>query len=127
MIGSFTFGELPFGDSPDTGGSGVAYTLSCSNGSYAVTGQASVLNIVRTLSCSNGSYTVTGQASVLKVGHILSCSNGTYGVVGQTSTLTPTYRYKLSAANGAYAVTGQSSVLNYHGAPTAYTLTTGVG
>ena len=124
MLGFSSFSELPFSTLPDVS-SGVAYSLTCNNGSYSVTGQAATLTYVAgahaySLTCANGSYTVTGQnATLTYVGapqnYTLTCANGSYAVTGQSATLTYSAghtNYTLSCANGTYSVTGQSAILS---------------
>ena len=120
MFGFSSFSELPFSTIPATA-SGVAYSLTCNNGSYTVTGQNATLTYVGapqnySLSCANGSYAVNGQVATLtySAGHTnytLSCANGTYSVTGQSAILT--VAKKLLANNGSYTVTGQAATLTY--------------
>lgn len=132
MLGFSPFSSLPFSSLPPTN-----YSLSCSAGSYTVTGQAATLtysagNVNYSLSCANGTYNVTGQSATLTyVGaphaYSLSCANGTYAVTGQSATLIYSAghaNYALSCAFGAYSVTGQTATLTYTpgSGPQAYTL-----
>jgi hypothetical protein len=69
MLGFSPFSDLPFSSLPV---SAVNYSLTCSNGSYALTGQASTLTYTPgagshaySLSCANGNYFVNGQSAIL--------------------------------------------------------------
>ena len=117
-----------------TGSSGIAYTLSCANGSYALTGQSAVLkpkyNYV--LSCANGAYSIAGEDATLiyyagAASYALNADAGTYAITGQSATLAKIYNYSLSCANGNYAITGENAVLNFSGQQQAYGLACNTG
>jgi hypothetical protein len=117
-----------------TGSSGIAYALSCANGSYVLTGQSAVLkpkyNYV--LSCTNGAYSIAGKDATLiyyagAASYALNADAGTYAVTGQSATLAKIYNYSLSCANGNYAITGENAVLNFSGQQQAYGLACNTG
>jgi hypothetical protein len=117
-----------------TGSSGIAYTLSCANGSYVLTGKSAVLkpkyNYV--LSCANGGYSIAGKDATLiyyagAASYALNADAGTYGITGQSATLAKIYNYSLSCANGIYAITGENAVLNFSGQQQAYGLACNAG
>jgi hypothetical protein len=100
------------------GGGAVNYSLTCATGSYAVTGNAALLNRGYSLSCNVGAYNVTGQTALLKHGYALTCAAGSYAVSGVAATLTYTpgsagpVNYSLTCATGSYAVAGVAAVLS---------------
>ena len=117
-----------------TGSSGIAYTLSCANGSYALIGQSAVLkpkyNYV--LSCVNGAYSIAGENATLiyyagAASYALNADAGTYAITGQSATLAKIYNYSLSCANGNYAITGENAVLNFSGQQQTYGLACNTG
>jgi hypothetical protein len=61
------------------------YTLTASQGSYAVTGQSLTLLRSKQLTASQGSYAVTGQSASIDKGRWLSALNGVYSVSGQNA------------------------------------------
>jgi hypothetical protein len=86
MLGFSPFSSLPFSTIPTTGG-GVAYSLSCANGSYAVNGQSATLTyssgrINYTLSCAKGTYLVNGQSAILDYSNA-GTGWGTKGGIGK--------------------------------------------
>ena len=108
-------GFNPLATRPLASGVSTIYTLSCSNGTYAYTGQAAVLVPLHkyTLSASNGTYTYTGQSATLTRAFQFQVNNGVYTVTGQNATLAPLHHYSLTCTKGTYNVVGQSSTLAY--------------
>lgn len=68
-----------------------------------------------TITCNQGSYTLSGQATTLQVSRIVSASQGTYTLTGQTATLTKTTpgAYSIAADAGVYTITGSSGLAQY--------------
>ncbi len=94
-----------------SGGGAIAYSLTCSAGSYTYTGIAANLKLAHTLLCSTGTYSVTGQASLLKVAHKLICGSGSYALNGVSANLRVARTLTCSA--GAYTYTGVNATLSY--------------
>lgn len=90
---------------------GISYTLTCSNGSYSLTGQSASFKNGYSLSCSNGSYVLTGQSALFKNNYYLSCSTGSYVVTGQSVSFGDFHN--LNCLAGFYLVTGQDVDLTY--------------
>jgi hypothetical protein len=107
-------------------GSGASYSLACSAGSYAVTGQTATLSAVHhyALSAANGSYSLTGKTATLSVvagaaHYTLSATAGSYSLTGQSVTLSYVghvpIAYALSCEVGAYEISGKNATLDYAG------------
>ena len=103
--------------------SSVAYSLTCSTGSYAVSGQNATFTLAKKLNVANGSYNVTGQSATLTytagasgIAYNLTCAVGSYAVAGQNATLSyvaggSAVAYSLSCEAGSYSVAGQATQL----------------
>lgn len=87
------------------------YTLTCSQGSYSVTGQSMTPKAGRKLTAAQGSYAVTGQTLNLKRGLKVAMAQGSYSLNGQMVVLT--HGYKSILAQGSYALTGQNAALKH--------------
>ena len=87
------------------------YTLSCSQGSYSVTGQSMTPKAGRKLTAAQGSYAVTGQTLNPKRGLKVAMAQGSYSLNGQMVVLT--HEYKSILAQGSYALTGQNAALKH--------------
>ena len=61
----------------------VGYTITASNGTYAVTGQPVSISRSKLITASNGTYAVTGQNITVLLSRLLSAQNGVYSVTGQ--------------------------------------------
>ena len=99
-----------------SGGSGVAYSLTCSTGSYAVTGKVATFALAKKLTAATGSYAVTGKVATFALAKKLTAATGSYNVTGQPATLTYTagasgIAYNLSCEAGSYSVAGQAAQL----------------
>jgi hypothetical protein len=95
-----------------TGSGGkVNYALTCSAGSYAISGQAATLKIGRNLPLASGAYAIAGQSAALTVARKLSLATGAYSIAGQSATFAVSRKLALSA--GAYAIAGQNATLSY--------------
>lgn len=102
----------------DTGGGGVAYTLSGSAGSYSITGQSATFHVDRFLAGANGTYSITGQSASFQVARALAGSPGSYTITGQDGTFAYTpgstsIAYTLAGDSGSYSVTGFSGAFGY--------------
>lgn len=89
-----------------TAGGGGAYSLTCSAGSYALTGQSVGLLASRTLAAGHGSYALTGQTVSLLRLFTLTAAQGAYALSGQAVALAVSRM--LSAGQGSYTLTGQA-------------------
>ena len=79
-----------------SGGSGVAYSLTGSAGSYAYTGNTASFKVAYALTGEAGSYSYTGQSATLAY----HAGSGTIA-------------YTLNGETGAYSLTGQSATFSY--------------
>ena len=82
MFASFSFTEGTFADTP------TAYNLTCSAGSYALTGNAVVFNFNRHLDADAGAYALTGNDASFKIAKGFNLGAGTYTFEGKDATLT---------------------------------------
>lgn len=101
MFGITAFAEASFTDVPVTG---VAYSLTCSVGSYALTGTNTTLTVNRKISAAAGSYALAGNAATLSVARYLNADAGAYGFTGTPIIVTD--GHKMIATSGAYNLTG---------------------
>lgn len=99
------------------------YTLTCSSGTYTLTGQSVGLSASRSLAASQGSYTLTGQSVGVRATRALAASQGSYALTGQSVGLAATR--SMAANQGAYSLTGQDVTLTFAGLDK--TLTADVG
>lgn len=85
--------------------SGSPYSLTCAQGSYALTGQAANLFKGSQAACDQGAYALTGQAATL-VGtqQTLACAQGSYTLLGSTALVD----IEVDLEQGSYALTGQA-------------------
>lgn len=110
---------------------GTTYTLSCSAGSFALTGNSTGLIASRKLSASAGTYTLSGQTVAFKASRKLTAETGAYTLTGNNANLVYTpasgATYTLSASKGTFTLTGNSANLKVSRKLTAgigaYTLT----
>ena len=101
MFGLNAFAEVAFTDLPITG---TAYTLTCSAGSYALTGNNATLTVNRTISATAGSYALAGNAATLSVARHLAADAGAYGFTGLPILVVD--GHKMIATSGTYNLTG---------------------
>jgi hypothetical protein len=85
-------------------------SIASSNGSYSITGIAASLSREVSISCESGSYSISGQASTLVKGRSISCDSGAYDLSGQAATFSKTI--SLSSAYGTYSISGIAATLN---------------
>lgn len=83
------------------GSGSVAYTLTASPGSFAVTGVAANLTVGRTMAAATGSYTITGNAANFPVARTMPADPGAYTLTGYSANLTVT----AAASGGANWIT----------------------
>lgn len=108
-----------------SGGGATNYTLTCSAGSFAVSGVSANLYRNRKLTASAGSYAQTGVSANLLRSKRIVATAGSYTQTGVSANL---YRNRtLTASAGAYSVAGQNAVLTYTPTATNYTLTAQAG
>lgn len=98
-----------------------SYTLTCSAGSYSLTGVSATLLRKRSLTASAGSYTLTGASAILERDRRLTSSAGAYSVTGVNASLSK--NRTLTASAGSYAQTGVTANITYTPGATNYTLT----
>ena len=104
-------GNLVFDNWTDGVSSG--YTLTASQGSYALSGQTTGLRAARNLSAAQGSYSLSGQSVGLNYGHLLSAAQGSYSLSGQAVTLTgPAVGYSLTVDSGVYSLVGSDAAID---------------
>lgn len=94
----------------------VAETLTCAQGSYALTGQVMVPKLATTLPLAQGSYVYTGQAVTLRFAGTLAMSQGSHTLTGQA--LGIRLATTLPLAQGSYTLTGQDVTLRFVGSVT---------
>lgn len=83
-----------------------AYTLTATQGSFSLSGQAAALTHAWKLTAAQGAFTLSGQAATF--GLTMPAAVGTFTLSGQAATLSRTY--VLPAAQGSFALTGQSAM-----------------
>lgn len=108
--GVFIYGSDTFNNwsAQDTGTT--AYTLTCTKGTYTLTGVSAILKKAAVVVASAGSYTFTGKSAGVNKGRTLTCSAGSYTFTGVSAILK---KNRVVVANaGTYTFTGISSVLN---------------
>lgn len=89
--------------------------LAVDQATYACSGQSVTLvapDADVTISCSQGAYTSTGQATGLRWGHRCAPDSGSYSVAGQALGLRRGLRGAIDP--GAYALTGQAVALRFN-------------
>jgi hypothetical protein len=101
-------GALLVDDYFATSGS-IAYTLTASGGSYALTGASATLtkstaSANYSLTALGGSYSLAGASATVRVGKRITTSGGSYSLVGQQATVRLGKR--ITATGGSYAVAG---------------------
>lgn len=94
-----------------------SYTLTCDQGTYAVSGQAANVFYNRNLVSDQGTYTVSGQAATLRSDFRFPADQGTYAFSGQDAITK--VDYKIVAAQGSYSIAGQDALLVGVGSLTA--------
>jgi hypothetical protein len=82
-----------------------AYTLSCNQGSIALTGQVMTPKRALQMASVQGNYSLTGQVANLMFGYSLACAQGTYALTGQVVSFLRALKVVL--VQGTYSLTGQ--------------------
>lgn len=91
--------------------SGTNYSLTCTHGTYALTGQAATFTQASSLTCAVGSYTFSGQNATFVWNHKLTAAQGSYSFTGQNASVV--WNHRLTASNGSYSFTGYDATLAY--------------
>ena len=102
------------------------YTLTCAQGSYALTGQALGMTKALNMALAQGSYVLTGIALGLSVGHTIVLAMGSYVLTGID--LTMTKALNIALGQGSYSLTGQALTMTrgwYMALSTGYYTLTG--
>ncbi len=96
------------------GASGTSYTLSCAQGSYSLTGQATALRAARRITAAQVSYALNGQSVALRMArNSLSANTGSYSLNGQSvSLIGPIVGYSMAMGQGSYALTGSDAAVD---------------
>lgn len=92
---------------------GTNYSLTSDNGSFALSGQDSILKSARVIGANNGPYAITGQEVTLEylVSLTLSAGYGQFTLSGQdVNTL---YSKLVSASLAEFTLTGQTALFKY--------------
>lgn len=89
--------------------SGPTYTLSCTNGSFTLTGQSTGLVCSRNIAATQGTFTLSGQAVSLTAARKIAAGQGSFALTGQDVDLVTSS--SLSAEHGSFSLTGQSVAL----------------
>ena len=100
MFGVAAFAEVSFTDLAVV----TAYKLTCSAGSYALSGNNATLTVNRKISAATGSYALAGNAATLAVARYLTADAGAYGFTG--SPILVVDGHKMIASSGTYNLTG---------------------
>lgn len=106
-------------------GSGGAYTLTSTNGSFVMTGQTAGLLANRTLASNAASYSLSGQIAALLAGRSITSEASSFTLAGQTAGLLADKL--LTAPTGSFTLNGQSATLTYVPNSAAYVLTAADG
>lgn len=93
-------------DDPSAGG---AFTLTATQQSYTLTGQASGLLAARTLTATQQSYALTGQDAGLSYGRTLTADQASFTLTGQDASLLAAR--KITADQQTYTLTGNAAAL----------------
>jgi hypothetical protein len=93
---------------------GVTYTLSCSLGTFAVSGSSATFTLTHKLPVTAGTYATTGNTAAFLHASKLATTLGTYSVSGSTATLA--HGSKLATSLGTYSTTGNTVSFHYSGA-----------
>ena len=105
MFASFSFTEGTFADTP------TAYSIACSAGSYALTGNAIGFNFNRRLNADAGNYALTGNAVVFNFNRRLDAAAGAYALTGYDASFKIAKGFNLGA--GTYTFEGKDATLTY--------------
>jgi hypothetical protein len=89
----------------DAFSSSISNTITASQGSYSLTGEATTFGIL--IPASQGTYTLTGEATVTNITKSISPSQGTYTLTGRATTLNSAR--SISLTRGLYTLTGFST------------------
>jgi len=89
------------------GGGSVVYSLTCSTGSYAITGKDASIVCSRKLDAVNGSYAITGKDASIVCSRKLDAVNGSYAITGKDASIIFTPNRVLIALSGSYSIIGQ--------------------
>lgn len=108
-----TAAQRPYLEFTYTAGGGAPYTLTAEQGTYTLTGQASLAQ--RVMVAGQGSYSLTGQNATLTYTglnhYTLTAEQGTYAITGSQALAD----YAMAAASGTYTLTGRDATLTYAG------------
>lgn len=85
------------------------YSVPAAAGAFTLTGKAANILAGYRLTCAAGAFTETGQAAALRATRIIGASAGSYTLTGVASTSAKGQR--LTAAAGSFALTGQSATI----------------
>jgi hypothetical protein len=89
-----------------------AYELDAQPGSFALTGQASILSVARKLIAQPAALTHTGQSAFLRRTHVEIAQPGSLAIAGQAAELVYTQAAALlDASPGSFVVAGTSATL----------------
>jgi hypothetical protein len=94
----------------DAFNSPAVYSITASEGTYALTGEAQTFVHGIGISASHGTYTLTGEATTNTSARSISIVQGTYGLTGKAVTFTA--GKGLAAAQGTYTLTGEAAALS---------------
>jgi hypothetical protein len=96
------------------------YPMTAAQGSFTLTGQASLFHWGRKITAVFGSFALTGQATTFISGKLLSAAHGAFTLSGQNSIITSTRKIVMAA--GGYVLSGQNVLLKI-----GYTIIPAVG
>ena len=88
-----------------------AYTLTCANGSYVLTGQATGIFVGREVAAAHGTFTLSGQSAGLIADRTLPAAYGNFALTGQNVGLLADR--KIDIAQGGYVLSGQAAGLRF--------------
>ena len=83
------------------------YVLTCSTGSYSLSGKDATLVVARKLNASSGSYALSGQSATLKTNRSLIATRGDYSVSGKDAVLKVSRILVVDTGN--YTIAGQDA------------------
>ena len=106
------FGFSGFSEAPFSAEALNDYTLSCSAGSYTITGGNAIFSLGKSLSADAGSYSTTGNQSNFLYSQVIQGGAGSYALTGADAEFV--YSQVLNGNAGSYAITGNNASFSYN-------------
>ena len=98
----------------------ISYSITASKGTYTLSGKDADFRVGRSISSEKGTFTLSGKVADFKVGRSISSEKGVYTLSGKVADFKVGRSIGLS--NGVFSLTGKDANLIYSGTGVSYSL-----